>query len=166
MLDSLILNLAYTREQLERFACLSAIFIQNEITFPSAYAVDVLTREINPVPTDNDFCFLVALKASLLIVQNEIKSASSQSIRVTDGPSTIDMTSYIKGLNEYYKTLADQYEKAKIEFLRSGKLGSIGKAVLKVSRFTAQDGTKLTNVFDDGSDRSQSQVTSIDGGNA
>ncbi len=123
MLQGLILDLTYSTQQLKTFAAISAIIVQKDLGFSQTYTVDMLTNTITPDPTDNDFCLFVAMNAAILIVKNEIKGAASQSIRITDGPSTIDVTSYTKNLTDYYKTLTDDYEKAKLSFIRNGNHG-------------------------------------------
>lgn len=129
MIQGLILDISYTNEQIQRFACLGAIFIQRDLKFPQTYTVDIVSNLIDPIPTNNDFCLFVAMYAALLIVKNEIREASTSSVRISDVPSSIDITTRTKNLIDYYNLLQADYDKAKIAFLRSGKLGNIGLVV-------------------------------------
>ena len=158
MLQSLILNITYTNEQLQRFACLSAILVQTEIPFTQTYTVDINELSILP-EADNDFALFVAMHAALTIVKNEIRAASTESIRISDGPSTLDTTSYVKALLEYYKLLLDDYNKAKLDLIRSGKIGAVGFAVVTP---VGVDNELNPISFSQGT----TEIRSIDGGSA
>lgn len=158
MLQSLILNITYTNEQLQRFACLSAIMVQTEVPFPQVYTVNINLLSITP-DADNDFALFVAMHAALLIVKNEIRAASTESIRISDGPSSLDTTSYVKALMEYYKILANDYDKAKLDLIRSGKIGAIGFTVVTPVNI---DSDLNPISFSD----STGEIRSVDGGSA
>jgi hypothetical protein len=59
---------------------------------------------------------------------SEYKTAASSSVRVSDGPSSIDYTNVAKELKSMCDSYKDQYERAKFHF--SIGEGSSGKVVL------------------------------------
>ena len=130
IINSLILDLTYTTDQLKRFISIASVMVQRDVDFIDKYTIDILNNTLTPDPTDNNFCLFVATQASILIVKAELKTSATNSLKVTDGPSTIDLSSQQKSLSEYLKNLQDDYEKAKLEYLLSGDTTYGGYAVL------------------------------------
>lgn len=130
MIQGLILDLTLTEEQLERFACLSSIFVMKDIEWEQTYTISFNNLTITPDPTDINFCLFVATYAVILIIQSEIRTAAMSSMKVTDGPSTLDLTSKSKALLDYLKTLKDDYEKAKIDYVLNGSVNTGGYAII------------------------------------
>lgn len=129
IIQGLILDLTLTEEQLERFACISSIFVMKDIDWEQTYTIDFNNLTITPDPVDINFCLFVATYAVILIIQSELRTASMNSMKVTDGPSSLDLTSKSKALLDYLKNLKDDYEKAKLDYMMNGSLAG-GYAVI------------------------------------
>lgn len=105
----------YSDGRLEELSIYAAHLLLNEVTFDTTYTVSILTLEITPDPsTDTGFVNLVALKASLIVLMNEVKVAANQSISVTDGPAKIQLVDVYKAKKELYDALIKAYEKSKL----------------------------------------------------
>lgn len=113
----------YSDESLSRLLITSALIIQREVSFDTSYTVDIMNISITPDPTDNSFILLVAYKASLLLLQSEIRSSASNSIKIVDGPSTIDLTNKSKDLKSLLNSVLEEYNLMKRDYSLSGSLG-------------------------------------------
>lgn len=99
----------YSDSTIQQYIIYAAHFILSELDFPTPYVVDMSQQTIMPDPTtptrDTSFINVVALKAALFVLNGEIKAATSQAVRITDGPSSIDMTAIYKAKLELLKQL-------------------------------------------------------------
>lgn len=122
----------YSNERLEEVILVSAQLVQNEIDFDTVYSIDVDAYTLSPDPTentrDNNFVNLICLRSALLILGSEYKTNSSNSVRVTDGPSSIDMTDVTRNSKLLYEQALSDYTKAKVEY-KAGN-GMAGHAIL------------------------------------
>ena len=130
MIQGMILDLTYTTEQLQNFACISCVLVNREIPFPITYTPDFDNLTIDPDPTDLNYCMFVALKSIILIVSSEVRTSATNSIKVVDGPSSIDLTQNQKSLSAYLTDLKNDYEQAKLDYLLSGSVNSVGYAII------------------------------------
>lgn len=101
----------------------SAIIVKSELTFDINYIISITNETITPDPVDNAFIVLVAYKASILLLQTEIKSASGQSIKIVDGPSSIDLTSRTKEFSAFLSGLLSEYFNLKRDYILNGSNG-------------------------------------------
>lgn len=90
-----------------------------EIDFSTTYTVNVSGSTITPDPTDSDpkdelFLYLVSLKTSILIVSGELRTYALSSIKIVDGPSSIDSSAVFNNLKILSQKLQDEYAQAKI----------------------------------------------------
>lgn len=86
----------YSDDSLLNLLCTSAFLVISETSFIEGYVVNLQTKAIIPDPTysntaDIPFMSLTALKAAYLLLYNEAKVHISRSIKIIDGPSTIDL---------------------------------------------------------------------------
>ena len=122
-------NYTYTDDRLEEVFIVAAYNIINDVSFNTSYVVNITNSTISPDPvSDTYFMSLTALKASCLILFSEYKTAGSNSIMVTDGPSTINYSGVAKELKEMWKHCLDQYDQLKLKY--SIGEGSSGQAIL------------------------------------
>jgi len=118
----------YKHTRLEETILVSAQLAQTEgVNFTNTYTVDADACTLSPDPTtgtkDNAFINLVCLKAACLILSSEYKTSASQSVKIVDGPSTIDLTGQSGSLQKIAQSMCERYEDAKVEFNMSGLLG-------------------------------------------
>lgn len=130
MIQGMILDLVYTTEQLQNFACISCVLVNRDIPVPIVYTPDFDLLTISPDPVDLDYCMFVATKSIILILSSEVRASATNSIKITDGPSSIDLTQNQKSLSAYLADLKNDYEQAKLDYLLSGKVNSGGYAII------------------------------------
>lgn len=113
----------YSDERIERCLLVSAYQVIQEVDFDITYTVSISQSSIDPSPvpcdstSDVGLVNLATLKAAMLILQGESRVAAYNSIKVTDGPSTIETKGRydaIKGMLDYLKA---EYEAAKMDYV-------------------------------------------------
>ena len=134
-------NYTYSDERIETTVLVSAQLVISEVDFENTYTVDVEQCYLSPDPTDptsglttankdDGFISLVSLKASCILLGSEMKTHALTSVRVTDGPSSVDCTSVAKYLQALHKNACDAYEDYKFNYAAGSSAGSSGKAIL------------------------------------
>lgn len=116
----------YSDDRLEQTLVISAQLVLFDVHFPTTYSVDINATIISPDPTDprdNAFITLVVLKASCIIVQAEIKSAADDSVKITDGPSTIDNSGGVIFSQKRRDQICEQYGRARLQYLAGNARG-------------------------------------------
>ena len=123
----------YPDERIEMTILVAAQLLLTEVDFEQTYTVNVDSYEITPDPTttdakDDGFINLVCLKASCIIAGSEYKAYSLGAIRVSDGPSSIDMSSIAANLRLLHEGLCARYETTKLNFATANN--NVGEAIL------------------------------------
>jgi hypothetical protein len=123
----------YPDERIEQTILVAAQLVSTEIDFAQTYTINVERNQLSPDPTDSaakddGFINLVSLKAACIIVGSEYKAHSKSSIRISDGPSSIDMGGVAQNFKGLYDTVCKQYEQAKMNFTSINN--NVGQAVL------------------------------------
>lgn len=100
----------YTDSRIETVILVAAQLLNTRVDYTYTYTIDVDLLSLSPDPTvvtpkDNDFINLVCLQAAVIILKSEAKTLAAQSYRITDGPSSIDITAAYKGLQEQAKEM-------------------------------------------------------------
>lgn len=113
----------YVDTDLQKIIAVAATFVQMELTFESTYTINVISPSISPDPDDAAFMNFVAMKAAIFLIRGELKDLSLNSVRIVDGPSTVDLTSQFKNKAELLETLEDQYAQDKIAFGMNHNIG-------------------------------------------
>lgn len=132
-------NYTYSDSRLETAILVAAQIVCAEVDFETTYLVSVEQCTISPDPTDptdalanankdDGFINLVSLKAAVIILGSEYKTQSLNAIRVTDGPSSIDMSMIAQNLRYLYDAMVKLYDEAKFA-LKMGN-SSVGKAIV------------------------------------
>lgn len=120
----------YTNSRIKTSICIAAQLCMLEIVFDNTYTIDIDNATITPDPftlstVDNGFINLVAFRAAWLIIGAEAKAASKMGIRVTDGPSTIDISGRLSSALGLEKSAEDRYNKAKVDYSLGGARGCL-----------------------------------------
>lgn len=116
----------YSEDRLTELVLYAAYLINQELTFDNTYTVSILDLSITPDPSsDEAFVKLTALKAALIVLFNELKTDASNSVRVVDGPSQIELGGAYKAKKELYDLLLRDYNLARTQH----QMGN-GKAIL------------------------------------
>lgn len=122
----------YTSARLEQALVNAAYWVYTNLDFNATYNIDVENVDISPDPTndpiDYDFVTLTCLRATCLVLGSEMKTRALSSVRVTDGPSVIDMTAVAMNLRPLYDAAIRQFENAKLTY-QVGE-SSAGKSIL------------------------------------
>jgi len=144
----------YSSGNLEMVLVVSALQVSNAMNFNVAYDVDIPNVNIIPDPTfigdpitkvggtrDENFMNLVCMKAACLLDKGEARVAATQSIRVQDGKSSVDLTGIAKAKLELLARggWCQAYEDAKMEYL-AGQTRLVGAAILTPFRVFAYGG--------------------------
>ena len=113
---------SYTDSRLEEVLAVSAHLVLTDTTFDTEYSIDVDESTISPDPTtsspkDSNFITLVCLKAACLISYGEAKTYAISGMRITDGPSSIDMGSVAQSMMARQKDICDKYQAARKQYL-------------------------------------------------
>lgn len=133
MLRVLINDIAgtiYSEDSLTRLALTSAIIVKKELYFEQEYTVNLQLLTISPDP-EEDFTLFVSHKAAILLLSSEMRTKTSQSIKIVDGPSTIDLSNISKDMKSLLDFLTAQYDRMKLDFtLHANNQGSFGYAIM------------------------------------
>ena len=92
----------YADSRLEQIIAVADYKVYDQADFNYTYVVDIATKEITPDPVDNkdtDFTVLTAYQAACIILGSEVKTESSNSLSLRDGPSAIDLRGVATALN-------------------------------------------------------------------
>jgi hypothetical protein len=103
----------YTDTRLLTISIIASTYVNKEVSFDSIYTISISDLEITPTP-ESDFIALLSLKAASIILNAEAKIAGENSVKVVDGPSSIDLASSYTALKGSAKTADDDYQSAKL----------------------------------------------------
>ena len=98
-------------DRLMEIAAIAAYEVSSQLSFSSTYTITLNPASISPSPSDDsNFCLLVAAKSACLLARAEYKTHALQNIRITDGPSTINLEGVAKAMKDRYEDLCSKYE--------------------------------------------------------
>jgi hypothetical protein len=112
----------YSDEVLYRLIVVSSLMISNEMHFDTKYDINISNATINPEP-DNTFSLFTAYKTAILLIQAELMKYGGKNIKITDGPSSIDLTGVVTSLKSNLQSYIEQFNKFKQEYNMNGALG-------------------------------------------
>ena len=132
-------NYTYSDDRLETSILVAAQLVSIEVNFENTYVIDVEQCTLTPDPTDpttalatadkdDAFINIVSLKASCIIMGSEMKTQALNAVRVSDGPSSIDMTAVAGYIKYLYEHSCSQYEEYKFNYAAGNN--AVGKAIL------------------------------------
>lgn len=124
---------SYPDERIEQTILVAAQLVSTEIDFEQVYTINVERCSISPDPTepsskDDGFINLISLKAACIIIGAEYKTHSLSAVRVSDGPSSIDMGGVATNFKSLYADMCERYEKTKLNFATTNN--NVGEAIL------------------------------------
>lgn len=125
-------NYTYSDILIKQQVVYAAHFLKCSVNFTTTYTIDIPALSITPDPDGssdgNCFINLSVLKAACQIMQGEVKTAAAEAIKVTDGPSSMDISGIYKAKKDLYDQMCEDYERAKLQ----AQIGdfSTGEAVL------------------------------------
>lgn len=110
---------SYSDQRLERILIVAALQVTQEISFDASYTVNVSESILSPDPScdlnrDNAMLNLMSLKAAVIILDSEVKYYAINSIRVNDGPSSIDTTARSNFVKSAAELMKEEYAQMKI----------------------------------------------------
>lgn len=123
----------YSDRRIETAILVGAQLMFIEVDFEQTYTINVDACSLSPDPTDTSakddgFINLTALKTACIILGSELKAQSLSSIRVSDGPSSIDTTSISANIKFLYEHACKKYEEYKLNYQAGNN--NVGKAIL------------------------------------
>ena len=123
----------YSDSRIETAILVSAQLLLLEVDFEQTYTVSVDGKSLSPDPTSSDakddaFINLVSLKTACFVLGSELKTYSLKSVRITDGPSSIDVSAIATNLKFLYENACGKYEQYKFNY--QAGLSNVGKAIL------------------------------------
>ena len=123
----------FSDERIETTLLVAAQLVTLEVDLTNTYTINVETCSLSPDPTETDtrvnaFINLVCLKGAVVIVGSQIRSESSNSISIKDGPSAIDLRGVTGTLTVLYKDLSEKYEKLLLDYRTGNSVA--GKSIL------------------------------------
>lgn len=119
----------YTDNRLIDTALVSAQLLLTEISFDNTYTITLSSCSISPDPSaDDSFINLVSMKAACIILGGEAKTEASNSIRIIDGPTTIDLANRSRDVFQMYKSMLEIFENAKLRYMAGNSIG--GQAII------------------------------------
>lgn len=126
-------NPTYSDERIETSVLVATQLLLLEVDFEQTYTVNVETCTLTPDPTstsakDDSLINLAALRAACLILGSELKTHSLSAVRVSDGPSSIDMTAIAVNMRFLYEDLCNKYEQYKFNFQSANN--NAGEAII------------------------------------
>lgn len=113
----------YSDSDLNRIIAVAAGIVKQEISLGTTYIINYNTFTISPEEIDETFMNFTALKAAIILLRGELKSISTNSFRITDGPSTIDTTSRYSSSKGFLELLIEQYDLDKINYAINNSIG-------------------------------------------
>lgn len=120
----------YSDDSLTRLILTSAMIVKKELSFDTNYSINLQLMTITP-EIEESFKLFTSHKAAILLLQSEIRTKTYQSVKIVDGPSSIDLTGISKDMQALLKTLTDQYNRMKLDYALSlAGEGSFGYAVI------------------------------------
>jgi hypothetical protein len=123
-----ILETKYSDEVLSKLLVVSGMVLSREIPQDTCYTFDIVNSTIIPDVQDYTFIVLNSHKAAIMLLTSELKSIGTQSIKIVDGPSSIDLTNISTNMTSLLKTLRDQYNKMLMDITMNSS--GFGRAVI------------------------------------
>ena len=126
----------YTDARIQTDATISANFIARDVGLTGTYSINITDKTITPDPSSTDpvdygFLDMISIRAAILILQGEAKIYASSSMRVMDGPSSIDVAGIFLNTKKIMDDLNLTYAMAKNRYVMSNS--GYGKSILSTT---------------------------------
>lgn len=154
--DDLDAGYTYSDIRLKPLITAAALQVIMEEDFSSDFRVDISNDSISPDPINKGqngrfFQLLVALKAAIMIAENDYRTTAGKAVLFRDGPSQIDLRGAAEAKGIIYKSVKDKYERARIAY-RLGD-GMLGEAIVSPYNLSDNGLTNNTDTYGDESRR-------------
>jgi len=114
----------FCKERLTNILVSSAKLVITEVSFDTTYTVTITTNTVSPDPSDNStFMVLAALKAAYIVANSEYRASAAGNVLITDGPSTINLSSRAATYAARAKSLLADYVQAKMQHALGNTVG-------------------------------------------
>ena len=115
----------YSDNRLIDTAIIAAQLLLLEISFSNTYTITISTCTISPDPIlDDSFINMVSMKSACLILSGEAKTEASNSVKIIDGPSTIDLSGRSASIQMAAKKMQEMFDSAKLSYLAGNSVGA------------------------------------------
>ena len=126
----------YSDDQIDTTIVVAAQLLKKDVSFDVEYAVSIASGTISPDPTavpagqlpngatrDDAFIKLTSLRAGMVLLNQQVLNYAIAAVRLVDGPSTIDSTAIVRGIQQAFSTLATEYNEARLQYLAGARTG-------------------------------------------
>jgi hypothetical protein len=103
----------YSDNRIRQMIVIAAFEVNNTTSIKKDYDINISKVTITPDPIeerDLNFSVMTAYKAAVLMIQGEVRNQSLNSITISDGTSSINLTDVTHALQTLYKDLSKMYE--------------------------------------------------------
>jgi hypothetical protein len=111
----------YCDDRIQRVILVGTHQVINDVAFPVTYTLNIVTMTMTPDPTDSPrdeaFLYLVSLKSACLIMSGEARTYAISSMKITDGPSSVDTGASFTNVKILAEGLCNAYLKAKNDYI-------------------------------------------------
>ncbi len=129
LIDDFSNPFTYTDDRLHDIIITAAHIMNMELNFINTYTITISTCTISPDPSsDGSFLSLAALKAACIILSSESKTKAGESIKVIDGPATIDTGDRAKSAAEAATNACEMYTTARMNYMSGQSVA--GQAIM------------------------------------
>lgn len=112
----------YSDERLIALIYVAAMHVNSDIS--GSYSISACNQTISPDPSDS-FIILTAKKAACMLARGVYKSYTINGAKITDGPTTVDLTAGIKEFANIVSDLCSDYERTLTKYLIEGTTGYV-----------------------------------------
>ena len=123
---------SFTDARLQTTILVSTQLLQKEVNFDNTYTIDISGNTLSPGPTsgtrDDGFITLICLKSACIILGSETKTNALNAVRISDGPTSLDLTNIAKQLEILRSDICKRFEDAKFQYQVGNSLS--GQAIL------------------------------------
>lgn len=138
----------YNSTRIKTAAIISSNFVCREVSLSNIYVINIAAQTILPDPSLSDpvdygFLDLISLRTSILILQGELKIYATSSMRIMDGPSSIDVTGIFQNTKKIMDDLNLTYCIAKNRYIMNSS--GYGKSILST---TINNGISMESYYD------------------
>lgn len=135
-IDDFVSPYTYTDSRLQELITVAAREVLTQADFNVTYTVNIGAGTISPDPTstprDEYFITLITLKAICILAKSTARTASGQSISLSDHFSSINLGGIYQSKNNDAKSSCDAYKEALIQY----QLGQLIPGRIIVSPYT------------------------------
>jgi|694.fasta_scaffold78890_4 hypothetical protein len=112
----------YSDSRLLSLATIAAYQVSYDVSLDTDYSINIATNTITPDPfmnNDKAFNILTAYKASMILLNSEIKAKAASSVSIKDGPSSISLAGMGRELQAAAKIVSDLYASLEYDYKRN-----------------------------------------------